>query len=132
DAVLEGAVGNFAGVPDQASARVNDQEARRDHFRVGHFARLQAVRLDAGRGDYAAIENIEAQRLRGLRLLKLLGGGRRETEGDEHSGRQDAGHGTNRHGILPNKPVSQKKRWPRRLPAGTVTRWLLPSRRGPI
>src|SRR6266436_6688234 len=109
DAVLEGAVGNFAGIPDQGSARVNDQEAGRDHVCVGHFARLQAVCIDIGRGDDAAVENIETQRLRGLRLLRLLGAGRRETEGHEHSGRQNGGHGTNRHGILPNKPVFQNR-----------------------
>jgi hypothetical protein len=34
-----------------------------------------------------------------------LGVGRRETEGHGHSRRQDGGHDTNRHGILPNKPV---------------------------
>ena len=61
-AVLEGAVGNLAGIPDHASARMHDQEAGGDHLRGRHLARLQAVRLlDIGGVDDAAVENIEAQ-----------------------------------------------------------------------
>src|SRR5215475_12620311 len=59
NAILEGAVGDFAGVPHHGSARMDDEEAGRDHLRTGHFAWLEAVVLDRGRGDPATIENVE-------------------------------------------------------------------------
>jgi len=104
DAILEGAVGNFAGIPDHGPARVDDQEAGRDHIHGGHFARLQAVGIGVGGSDFAAVENIETQRLRGLRPLRLLSVGRHETEGHGHSCHQHDENNTNRHGILPNNP----------------------------
>jgi len=76
DAILEGAVGNFAGIPNHGPARVDDQEAGRDHIHGGHFVRLQAVGIGVGGSDFAAVENIETQRLRGLRPLRLLNVGR--------------------------------------------------------
>jgi hypothetical protein len=62
--------------------------------------RSNAVLLDAGRGDFAAVENIETQRLWGLRLL--LGVGRRETEGHDHSRHQNIGYATGRGGCQRN------------------------------
>jgi hypothetical protein len=50
--------------------------------------------------------------LRGLRLLLRIG---RKTDGHQHSRRQEGGHGTNRHEILPKKPFVKEGRLPRRL-----------------
>jgi hypothetical protein len=105
DAILKGAVGDLAGVPHQGSTRVSDQEAGRDHSCVGYLVRLEAIVVDVGGRNDAAVENIEAQRLRGLRLLLRVGQWR--TEGREHSGRQHGGHGTNRHEVLQISPLKR-------------------------
>ena len=81
---------NTKYVARSGRAECHDQKARRDHLCGDHFAHLQAVIIDIGRGDVAAVENIKPQRLRRLRLL--LGAGRRETAGHEcRRGRQDGG-----------------------------------------
>jgi hypothetical protein len=68
---------------------MSDQEAGCDHSCVGHLVHLESVIVDVWRGNDAAVENVETERLWGLRLL--LGVGGRETEATDTAAARIAG-----------------------------------------
>jgi hypothetical protein len=87
---LELAVGDFAGIPHQRTAWMHDQITRCDHLGILELAGLESKLGFTDAGDLAAVQDIQPQRLRGLRCAFLLRGGQRQYRGENQRRREQS------------------------------------------